>query len=119
MPHLYDHGVMARTLPLSDRMLEHVAARFRVLGEPARLRIVQLLEGGELSVGEIVEALSAQQSNVSRHLQTLHDSGIVGRRKEGGRVLYSIADPTIFRLCDLVCRSAQKEAERTLREMGG
>jgi DNA-binding transcriptional ArsR family regulator len=104
-------------LPLSDPMLEAVAARFRILGEPQRLKILQLLEQGERTVGEIAEALGALQPNISRHLQTLYDAGILGRRRSGASVIYSIADPTIFRLCEIVCRSAQREATRQVRAL--
>jgi DNA-binding transcriptional ArsR family regulator len=98
-------------------MLDTVAARFRTLGEPQRLRILQLLEAGERTVGEIADALGAQQPNVSRHLQTLYEAGIVGRRRSGTSVIYSISDPTIFRLCEIVCRSAQREATRQLKAL--
>lgn len=108
-----------RPPPLSDRMLEKVAARFRTLGEPQRLRILQLLEGGERSVGELVDALHSGQPNVSRHLQTLYDAGLVGRRRSGASVLYRIADPSIFKLCEIVCRSAEREAARNLKELTG
>ena len=102
---------------LSDRMLELVAARFRTLGEPQRLRILQVLEGGEKSVSEIVEAVEGQQSNISRHLQTLFDAGLVGRRRAGPSVIYWIADPAVFRLCEIVCHSAEQEALRSLAEL--
>lgn len=102
---------------LSDRMVELVAARFRTLGEPQRLRILQVLESGEKSVSEIVEAVGGQQSNISRHLQTLFEAGLVGRRRAGASVLYRITDPAVFKLCEIVCRSAEREAERQLAEL--
>ena len=104
---------------LSDRMLELVAARFRTLGEPQRLRILQVLEPGEKSVSEIVEAVGGQQSNISRHLQTLFDAGLVGRRRAGPSVIYWISDPAVFRLCEIVCHSAEQEALRSLAELRG
>lgn len=97
-------------LPLSDRMLEVVAQRFRVLGEPQRLRLLQALESGERTVNELVELTGAAQPNASRHLQALRDAGLVGRRKEGTSVYYSIADPMVFRLCELVCHSVREDA---------
>jgi DNA-binding transcriptional ArsR family regulator len=104
---------------LSDRMLEVVAARFRILGEPQRLRILQVLQSGEQSVSEIVEAVGGQQSNTSRHLQALFDAGMVGRRRAGASVLYWISDPDVFRLCEIVCHSAEQEAIRSLAEFRG
>ena len=108
---------LKQNLPLSDRMLEVVAARFRALGEPHRLRILQVLEEGESAVGEITERLRANQSNVSRHLQNLHDAGLVGRRREGSNILYSISDPTVLKICHLVCARAEEDARNELAEM--
>jgi DNA-binding transcriptional ArsR family regulator len=93
------------------RMMEQVAQRFRALGEPQRLRILQVLKTGGHSVNEIVAALDANQPNISRHLQALFEVGIVTRRREGNSIFYSIADPVVFQLCDLVCESARKQAE--------
>jgi DNA-binding transcriptional ArsR family regulator len=103
-----------KTARRSDGMLDLVAARFRTLGEPQRLRILQVLESGEKTVGEIVEAVGGQQSNISRHLQTLHDASLVGRRRSGASVVYWISDPDVFRLCEIVCHSAEREARRSL-----
>lgn len=100
---------MAKIHPsLSDEAILAVARRFAVLSEPMRLRLLQCLMPGEMSVNELAEAADGTQANVSRHLQTLADAGMVGRRKEGLQVFYSIADPTIFQLCDLVCGSLEK-----------
>ena len=93
---------------LSDAALEMVAARFRVLGEPTRLRLLLALETGPKNVTELVAATSATQANISRHLQTLTEAGLLARRKEGLAVIYSIADPSIFDLCEHVCGSLQK-----------
>ncbi len=107
-------NVARSTLPLDDQMMELIARRFRVLGELQRLRILQVLDLGEQPVGSIVDALSGNQSNISRHLQALHDAGLISRRRKGSSILYSIADPIVFKLCSLVCRSAADQAEQTL-----
>jgi ArsR family transcriptional regulator len=99
---------MAKHVPLSDEALEVVAHRFAVLGEPARLRLIQALFGGELSVNALAEATGGTQANVSRHLQTLAKAHILARRKDGLQVFYSIGDPSIVRLCELVCGSLEK-----------
>lgn len=98
-------------LPLSDRMIDLVARRFRALGEPSRLRILQTLEQGERSVHEIQEAVGSTQSNISRHLTALYDAGLVAKRRDGNLVLYSVADPMVFELCALVCGSAARKAK--------
>ena len=89
--------------------LELIAARFRVLGEPSRLRLIAALEKGEKNVTELVEATELTQANVSRHLQTLTGAGMLGRRKDGLNVYYFIADKSLFELCDLVCSRLHKE----------
>jgi DNA-binding transcriptional ArsR family regulator len=103
---------------LSKPALELIAARFRVLGEPSRLALILALEAGERHVNQLVQATGLSQANVSRHLQTLADAGILGRRKAGLRVFYFIADPDIFKLCDSVCGSVQKRLHAQARSMG-
>lgn len=100
---------MAKHVTLSEGALELVARRFAVLAEPMRLRLIQTLLGGEKNVTELVAATDGSQANVSRHLQTLTGAHILSRRKEGLQVFYKIADPTIPRLCELVCGSLEKQ----------
>ena len=95
-----------------------IADLFAVLAEPTRLRILQMLQDGPASVGQIVRALELGQANVSKHLQLLHRLGFVQRQKEGTATRYAIADRDVFRLCDLVCGGARvqlRERERLLR----
>ena len=88
---------------LTPEARELIAARFRVLSEPLRLGILHAISDGEMTVTELVEALDAGQPNVSKHLGILLDAGVVTRRKEGLNAYYSIADDSIFQLCELVC----------------
>jgi DNA-binding transcriptional ArsR family regulator len=83
--------------------MELVAARFRVLAEPLRLRILQLLHDGEKNVSQLTELLETTQPNVSKHLRILQEAGFVGRRQLGNNVYCFIADSSVFELCDLVC----------------
>jgi ArsR family transcriptional regulator len=92
--------------------LELVAERFRVLGEPMRLRLLDGLRSGERSVGELVDRTGATQANVSRHLALLHGAGLVSRRREGTTVFYALTDPSIFQLCDLVCGRLEATLDR-------
>jgi len=97
---------------MNDALLEHVAHRFKLLGEPMRLRILSILYEGEHCVQELVEKTDAGQANISKHLSLLMKDGIVNRRKEGLNVFYFIEDETIFKLCDIVCaRLEQKHNE--------
>ena len=86
-------------------MLDRVASRFHILGEPYRLRILQVMRRGEMSVSEIVGALDGNQPNISRHLQLLYQAGIVARRRERNKVFYSLKWTTALTLCDLVHQS--------------
>jgi len=88
---------------LSDQALDLLAARFRALSDPTRLRILNTLMRGENSVGELVESTGLEQPSVSRHLIVLRREGILTRRAEGNRAYYRIEDPTVTRLIRLVC----------------
>ena len=99
---------MAKKLPLTGDALELVARRFAVLAEPMRLRLIQALFVGEKNVNALVEETGGTQANISRHLQTLTHAHILSRRKEGLQVFYTIADPSIYKLCELVCGSLEK-----------
>lgn len=103
---------------MTDDALELIAARFRVLGEPSRLKLIRALEPGEKSVSELMEACGLTQANTSRHLQSLTQAGILGRRKEGLNVIYFIADPGIFELCHHVCGSLQSHLSRHAKAFG-
>jgi len=88
---------------LTQEALELVAARFRAMGEPLRLRMLQELEGGERSVSALAESVGSTQPNVSKHLKILQDAGLVKRRQQGTTVYYSIADEMVFELCEMIC----------------
>ena len=90
---------------LKDETLDLVAERFRLLGDPLRLRLLRMLAEGESSVAALVDASGTTQANVSKHLQLLLRAGVVQRRRDGLHGFYSIADPTVFELCDVVCGS--------------
>jgi len=101
------------------KMIELIARRFRALGEPYRLRILQKLQMGEKTVGELVTELDGNQSNVSKHLKIMYETGLVSRRRLGMSVSYAISDPTIFQLCSLVSRSEAQRREQELEELSG
>ena len=105
------------TSTLSNKMIDLIARRFRTLGEPYRLRLLQALETGEKTVGDLVHSLDGNQPNVSKHLQILHEAGLVSRRREATSIIYSISDPTVFKLCELVCRSAAQRSREHFEEL--
>lgn len=82
-----------------------------MLGEPMRIRLLDVLREGEASVRELQEATGASQQNVSQHLGVLLRSGIVDRRKQGNFSVYSIADPTVFALCEEVCGGLRRQLD--------
>ena len=104
---------------LSEEALVLVARRFAVLAEPMRLRLIQALFGGEKHVNALVEETGGTQANISRHLQTLTQAHILSRRKEGLQVFYAIADPSIYKLCELVCGSLEKTLAKQADAFGG
>jgi DNA-binding transcriptional ArsR family regulator len=100
---------------LSERARERIAERFRALGEPMRLKILERLFRSPASVGDILRFVGGTQANGSKHLAVLHAGGLVRRQRQGLRMVYSIADPTLERICGVVCdavtRGARDEAE--------
>jgi DNA-binding transcriptional ArsR family regulator len=89
--------------PLPEALVELIAQRFRIIGEPMRIRMLDALRDGPLTINELTEALGATQQNVSKHVGVLAQAGIVGREKDGNRVRCFIADESVFALCELVC----------------
>ena len=84
-------------------LIPRVAARFKALADEGRLALLSTLQRGEKSVGELAEATGRPQPNVSQHLASLTHAGLVAARRDGTRVFYRIADPTVLRICDAVC----------------
>ncbi len=100
---------MSGQQPLPDSLVELIAQRFRALGEPSRIRILERLREGSATVQELVEQLGFTQQNVSKHLGVLHSLGIVARTKDGNFSRYSIADDSVLRMCDEVCGTLQRQ----------
>ena len=98
---------------LPDDALVKVAAYFQVLSEPTRLQILNLLRQQERSVGELAELCAYSSANISRHLSLLTQRGLVARESRGNSAIYSIADKSVYALCDLVCGNIARQFERT------
>jgi DNA-binding transcriptional ArsR family regulator len=103
---------MRKKLEMSLEAITLVAARFKVMGEPFRLRLMQALDHGERSIGELAVELASSQPNVSKHAKILHDAGLIARRQEGNTVFCSIADPSIYDLCEVVRSSLRGQIEK-------
>jgi DNA-binding transcriptional ArsR family regulator len=102
-------GADALPHPLPDVLVEQIARRFRVIGEPMRIRLLDRLRDGEASVQELTDALGTTQQNASKHVAVLHDNGIVSRRREGNHVIYAIADDSVLALCEKVCGGIRRQ----------
>jgi DNA-binding transcriptional ArsR family regulator len=87
---------------LTDEELEQIARHFRLLGEPMRLKILQVVCHKPHSVSDIVAATDATQANVSKHLALLAAAGILKREKDGQCVYYGVKDQLVVKLCELV-----------------
>ncbi len=90
-----EHGARVAEIKesmLADEKISDLCARFKVISEPSRLKILLALEGGELCVDHITEAVGGNQSAVSHQLKILKDNKIIKSRRNGQNVLYSVSD---------------------------
>jgi DNA-binding transcriptional ArsR family regulator len=97
--------------PMSEAMLAAVAEQFRALGEPTRLRLLELLRAGPHSVSELAARAGLSHANASKHLLVLASAGFASRREEGTRSVYALADATTHALCAIMCDRVARQAE--------
>src|SRR3954449_12377285 len=89
-------------MPFLARPVHELKANlFRVLGHPARVRILELLRDGERSVGALQAELGLDSGGTSQHLAALRRIGLVESRREGTSVLYRVTDDEVFRLLEV------------------
>ena len=93
---------MVQISALDTRVLEFKAKIYKTIGDPNRLKILEILRQGENCQCEIIPLIEQSQPTVSRHLKLLDDSGLIKRKKEGTRVIYSVVDPHIYNLLDAI-----------------
>jgi ArsR family transcriptional regulator len=94
---------------MSDSLRQFKAEIFQALAHPTRIAILDLLRDGELTVGTVAEHLSLGQANLSQHLAVLRAKQIVAAHKVGNQVFYSVRDPLIWKVLDLMLRYFQKQ----------
>lgn len=104
-------------MELPEALFEPVAERLRVLADSTRLRILNALREGELSVVEIVRRVGASQPNVSRHLALMLRAGVVARRQQGREVHYRVVDPFLDRICEAICGSLHAHVDRQVQRL--
>ena len=104
---------------MPDEMLDAVAAKFRALSQAPRLRLLESLFEGPLTVNELAEKTALGQANTSKHLAVLAQAGFVTRRRKGTQVVYELADEMPKQLCSLLCGRVMSEVEEDLRRIRG
>jgi DNA-binding transcriptional ArsR family regulator len=99
---------------MPDSLRRFKANIFQALAHPTRIAIIELLENGELSAGDLIEKLGMEQANVSQHLAILRSKQLVTNRKVGNKVFYSVRDPIIIKVLALMRRYFQKHLKESL-----
>ncbi|HWR97133.1 MAG TPA: metalloregulator ArsR/SmtB family transcription factor [Candidatus Methanoperedens sp.] len=92
------------TAKIDQERIERAAEVLKTVAHPVRLRIVELLEGGEKSVSEIKELLGVSQPLTSQHLSQMRMRGVLGSRRDGSQVYYSIANPDVVKVIHCIRR---------------
>jgi DNA-binding transcriptional ArsR family regulator len=87
----------------SDEVFEKAAEVFRVMSAPMRLRIISALCNGEKNVGELLSEIETTQPNMSQHLNTLYQAGVLGKRRDGVQIYYRIVNDRVVTLCRAMC----------------
>jgi DNA-binding transcriptional ArsR family regulator len=95
--------------PLPEQLVELIAARFRVLADPMRIKILDALRDRGATVKELTAATGSSQQNVSKHLGVLHNAGLVARERDGNFVRYVCVDPGVYELCEQVCGGLRRQ----------
>jgi DNA-binding transcriptional ArsR family regulator len=100
---------------MQDALRRFKADIFQALAHPTRIAIMELLENGELSAGELMAKLGMEQANISQHLAVLRAKQLVVNRKVGNQVFYAVRDPTINEVLALMRRYFQKNLKSALQ----
>jgi len=87
---------------MNEKILELKAEVLKVLAQPTRLKILELLRNGERCICEIVPAINGEQSNISRHISLMQKSHLVTTRKDGVKVMVRVNDPKVFEILDSI-----------------
>jgi len=104
---------------MSDAQVEEVAKLFSILAESSRLKLLRALMTKPMTVTELIAATAMKQGNVSKHLGVLLDARFVTKEKEGNFARYSIIDPKLFALCELMCGRIEEDARIRLNALSG
>jgi DNA-binding transcriptional ArsR family regulator len=86
-----------------DQVFDKAAELFRVMSAPMRLKIISSLCNSEKNVGELLNEINTTQPNMSQHLNTLYQAGVLGKRRDGVQIFYRIVDERAAKMCRAVC----------------
>lgn len=95
----------------SDEVFELAAEVFRVMSAPMRLKIISCLCNGEKNVSQLLDEIDTTQPNMSQHLNTLYQAGVLGKRREGVQIFYRIVNDRVVTLCRAVCTQIAIETD--------
>ena len=95
----------------TDEVFETAAEIFRVMSAPMRLKIISSLCNGEKNVSQLLEEIDTTQPNMSQHLNTLYQAGVIGKRREGVQIFYRIVNDRVVTLCRAGCTPIAIEAD--------
>lgn len=96
-----------------EALFAEFAAIGKVLGNPKRLELIDLLSQGPRSVEDLAAAAAVGMSTCSAHLQTLREAGLVQTRREGKRIYYSLSGDDVAELWEYLRRVAQAHRPHT------
>lgn len=99
---------------MTNEVRRFKAEIFQALAHPTRIAIVELLRNGEMSAGRIIEQLGLEQANASQHLTVLRSKQVVVNRKEGNQVFYSLRDPVLLEVLDILKRYFYSQLSQTM-----
>jgi DNA-binding transcriptional ArsR family regulator len=99
---------------VSDALRKFKSEIFQALANPTRIAIVEALRDGELSAGKLIERLGIEQANASQHLSILRSKMVVVSRKAGNQVFYSIRDPALIEVLDILRRYFYSQLSNTV-----
>ncbi len=99
---------------MSQELRRFKAEIFQALAHPTRIAIVEALRDGETSAGQLIDQLGLEQANASQHLAVLRTKQIVTKRKEGNQVFYSLRDPALIEVLDILKRYFYSHLSQTM-----
>lgn len=98
---------------IPEALMVRAAEHLRILGQPVRLRLIELLDQGPSTPQSLSDTLGLSQQNVSKHLLILHRVGVVSRQPEGSRVFYTLSEPS----AEIILRVALEAVSDHLRDL--